>query len=177
MEAKLTKTNLLQLNAPFHQKPSCKEVDQISSQKSKMHSISGVTMRISFGRSQDNYVIMRQDGAKHYKVKIDEANLFVRKMTVSDNVVGAIENPSHVSIQQSYFESLSRNSWTTKLETRRYFHKGTHSKTYYCNVCKCRFHWNQHWESIFISKVWSKWDNCLPQWICNCWYANVDQRR
>ena len=29
--------------------------------------------------------------AKHYKVKIDEANLFIRKMTVSDNVVGAIE--------------------------------------------------------------------------------------
>ena len=36
VEAKLTKTNLLQSNAPFHQKSSCKEVDQISSQKSKM---------------------------------------------------------------------------------------------------------------------------------------------
>ena len=36
VKAKLTKTNLLQLNAPFHQKPSYKEVDQISSQKSKM---------------------------------------------------------------------------------------------------------------------------------------------
>ena len=48
-------------------------------------------MRISFRRSQDDFVIMSEDGAKHYKVKIDEANLFVRKMTVSDNVVGAIE--------------------------------------------------------------------------------------
>ena len=35
VEAKLTKTNLLQINAPFHQKPSYKEVDQISSQNSK----------------------------------------------------------------------------------------------------------------------------------------------
>ena len=105
-------------------------------------------MRISFRRSQDDFVIMSEDGAKHYKVKIDEANLFVRKMTLSDNVVGAIEKTllktPAISIQRSYFESLSHMSWATKLETRRYFHKRTHSKTYYCNVCKCRFHWNQH---------------------------------
>ena len=63
-------------------------VDFFSCEK---HLISGVTMRISFRRSQDDFVIMSEDGAKHYKVKIDEANLFVRKMTVSDNVVGAIE--------------------------------------------------------------------------------------
>ena len=48
-------------------------------------------MRISFRKSQDDFVIMSDYGAKHLKVKIDEANLFVRKMIVSDNVVGAIE--------------------------------------------------------------------------------------
>ena len=42
-------------------------------------------------RSQDDFAVMSEDTAKHYKVKIDEANLFIRKMTVSDNVVGAIE--------------------------------------------------------------------------------------
>ena len=52
---------------------------------------SGVTLRIFFRRSQDDFTIVSEDGAQHYKIKIDEANLFVRKMTVSDNVVGAIE--------------------------------------------------------------------------------------
>ena len=41
-------------------------------------------------RSQDDFAVIRGDTARHYKVKIDEANLFIRKMTVSDNVVGAI---------------------------------------------------------------------------------------
>ena len=55
------------------------------------HLAIGVTLRISFRQSQDDFTIVSEDGAKHYKIKIDEANLFVRKMTVSDNVVGAIE--------------------------------------------------------------------------------------
>ena len=55
------------------------------------HLTSGVTLRVSFRRSQDDFTIVSEDGAKHYKIKIDEANLFVRKMTVSDNVLGAIE--------------------------------------------------------------------------------------
>ena len=51
---------------------------------------SGVTLRISI-RSQDDFAVISPDPAKHYKVKKDEADLFIRKMTVSDNVVGAIE--------------------------------------------------------------------------------------
>ena len=53
--------------------------------------VSGVTLRISIRRSQDDFAVISEDAAKHYKVKKDEANLFIRKMTVSDNVVGAIE--------------------------------------------------------------------------------------
>ena len=53
--------------------------------------VSGVTLRISMRRSQDDFAVISEDAAEHYKVKIDEANLFIRKMTVSDNVVGAIE--------------------------------------------------------------------------------------
>ena len=34
---------------------------------------------------------MSGDGAKRYEIKIDEANMFVQKLTVSDNVLGAIE--------------------------------------------------------------------------------------
>ena len=42
-------------------------------------------------RSQDDFAVISEDPAKHYKVKIHEAYLFIRKMTVSDNVIGAIE--------------------------------------------------------------------------------------
>ena len=63
-------------------------VDFFSCEK---HLVSGVTLRLSFRRSQDDFVTISETAAKNYKVKIDEANLFVRKMTVSDNVVGAIE--------------------------------------------------------------------------------------
>ena len=81
-------------------------VDFFSCEK---HLISGVTMRIFFRRSQDDFVIMSEDGAKHYKVKIDKANLFVRKMTVSDNVVGAIEkNPSETPAMYRYNEVISK---------------------------------------------------------------------
>ena len=52
------------------------------------HLTSGVTQRISFRRSQAEFAIV---GAKRYKTKINEANFFVRKMTVSDIVLGAIE--------------------------------------------------------------------------------------
>ena len=63
-------------------------VDFFSCQKQL---VSGVTLRISFRRSQDDFATTSEAAGKNYKVKIDEANLFVRKMTVSDNVVGAIE--------------------------------------------------------------------------------------
>ena len=63
-------------------------VDFFSCEK---HLVSGVTLRLSFRRSQDDFVTISETAAKNYKVKFDEANLFVRKMTVSDNVVGAIE--------------------------------------------------------------------------------------
>ena len=64
-------------------------VDFFSCEK---HLVSGVTLRMSMRRSQDDFAVISEDAAKPYKVKIDEANLFIRKMTVSDNVVGAIAN-------------------------------------------------------------------------------------
>ena len=55
------------------------------------HLVSGVTLRLSIRRSHDDFVTISETAAKNGKVKIDEANLLVREMTVSDNVVGAIE--------------------------------------------------------------------------------------
>ena len=77
-------------------------------------------MRISFRRAQDDFVIMSEDGAKHYKVNIDEANLFVRKMTVSDIVVGAIEKTLLKSpamyqynkiISKAFLATAEQQSW------------------------------------------------------------------
>ena len=50
------------------------------------HLLSGVTLRIAFRRSIYDFDIISDDAAKHYKVKIVEANLYVRKMTLNDDV-------------------------------------------------------------------------------------------
>ena len=55
------------------------------------HLLSGVTLQVSFRRSIDDFVTISDDAAKSYKVKIFEANLYVRKMTSNDDVVPAIE--------------------------------------------------------------------------------------
>ena len=53
--------------------------------------------------------MMSEDGAKHYKVKNVGANLFIRKMTVSDNVLGAIEkNTSENPAMYRYNEVISK---------------------------------------------------------------------
>ena len=48
------------------------------------HLISGVTIRLSLRRSPNDFVVISEDAAKHYKVQIIKANLYVRKMTVTD---------------------------------------------------------------------------------------------
>ena len=55
------------------------------------HLLSGVTLRISFRRSIDGFSLISDDAAKSYKIKSTEANLYVRKMTLNDDVVSAIE--------------------------------------------------------------------------------------
>ena len=45
------------------------------------HLFSGVIFRISFRRSIDDFVVISDDAGKSYKVKIIEANLYVRTTT------------------------------------------------------------------------------------------------
>ena len=71
------------------------------------HLLKGVTLCIAFRRSVDAFVIMSDDAVKHYKVKTFEAKLYVRKMTLNDDVVSAIEKTGVNGCRQ--------------LETRRYF--------------------------------------------------------
>ena len=84
------------------------------------HLVSGVTLRLSFRRSQDDFVTISETAAKNYKVKIDEANLIVRNTTVSDNVVGAIEKtllktPAlyryNEVITKTFLASAGQRSW------------------------------------------------------------------
>ena len=59
--------------------------------------------------SPDDFVIISDDAAKHYKVKIIEANLYVRKMTLNDEVVSAIEKTLLTSpAAYPYFETLTK---------------------------------------------------------------------
>ena len=54
------------------------------------HLPSGDTLRISFRRSLNGFTVITESN-KHYRVKIVEATFFVRKMTVADHVLFAIE--------------------------------------------------------------------------------------
>ena len=52
---------------------------------------------------------MSDDAAKHYKVKIIEANLYVRKMTLNDDALSAIEKTLLNSpASYPYFETLTK---------------------------------------------------------------------
>ena len=55
------------------------------------HLLSGVTLRFCFRRSSNEFVTIAETAAKNYKVKIVQANLYVRKVTITDNVLGALE--------------------------------------------------------------------------------------
>ena len=55
------------------------------------HLISGVTLRIAFLRNRPEYALLYDDETEDYKIEFLQANLYVRKMTVSDNVYSAIE--------------------------------------------------------------------------------------
>ena len=84
------------------------------------HLLSGVTLRISYRRSIDDFSLISDDAAKSYKIKITEANLYVRKMTLNDDVVSAIEKtllsspascPYLETITKTFLASAGLQSW------------------------------------------------------------------
>ena len=52
--------------------------------------LSGVTLLISFRRSPDDFTVI-SDSNKHYRVKIVEANSYMRRITVADHELSATE--------------------------------------------------------------------------------------
>ena len=78
------------------------------------HLISGVTIRLSLRRSPNDFVMMSEHRDKHYRVEITEANLYVRRMTVTDFVLWSIEkNLLKTPAIYNYIEVLPRNFLAT----------------------------------------------------------------
>ena len=78
------------------------------------HFISGVTIRLSLRRSLNDFVIMSEQPNKHYEVHVTEANLYVRKMTVTNFVLSSIEKtPLKTPAKHNYIEILPRTFLAT----------------------------------------------------------------
>ena len=64
-----------------------------------------------------DFVIVSDDAAKHYRVKIVEANLYARKMTLNDEVGSAIEKafpaayPYFETLTETFLASTGLHSW------------------------------------------------------------------
>ena len=73
------------------QLPFMENLLRISFCSCEKHLVSGVSLRVSFRRSRVDIATIGEAAGQNYLVNLDEAKLLVGKMTVSDNVVGAIE--------------------------------------------------------------------------------------
>ena len=74
-----------------------------------IHLMSSVTLRIASRKSIDDFFFMSDDAAKHYKVKIVETNLYVRKITLNIDVVSAKEKTLLSSLASyQYLENLTK---------------------------------------------------------------------
>ena len=56
------------------------------------HLLSGVTPRLSYTHSNEDFRIRSEDTAKHYNLQILDSNLYFRKMNVTDPKLSAIES-------------------------------------------------------------------------------------
>ena len=79
--------------------------------------LSGVTLRLSYKSSHEDFLIIFEDAAKHYKLQILE---YVRKMTVTDHVLSAIEStllktpanyPYQEEITKTFLATAGQRSW------------------------------------------------------------------
>ena len=84
------------------------------------HLFSGVKIRLSFRRSPGDFVFISEDAAEHYMVQIFEANLYVRKMTVTDYVLLSkektlLKNPAIYNyievVRKTFLATAGVQSW------------------------------------------------------------------
>ena len=84
------------------------------------HLLSGVTLRISYRRSLEDFLIILEDAAKHYKLEIIEPickkNDSDRPSTLSYRI-DIVENSCKLSPPRRNYKNISGNSWPMKLAT------------------------------------------------------------
>ena len=73
------------------------------------HLVSGVELRIFFLRTRPEFCLIYDDAGKDYKVNITQANLYVRKMTLTENAYSAIETTlAKATARYRYTEIIPR---------------------------------------------------------------------
>ena len=73
------------------------------------HLVSGVGLRISFLRTRPKFCLIFDDAREDYKVNITQANLYVRKMTLTENAYSAIETTlAKATARYRYTEVIPR---------------------------------------------------------------------
>ena len=80
-----------------------------------------MTIRLSLGRSPNNIVVLSEDAVKHYNVQIIEANLYVRKRTMTDYFLLSIKfflkNPiiyNHIIVPKKILVTAGVQTWHLK---------------------------------------------------------------
>ena len=87
------------------------------------HLLSGITLCIAIRRSIEEFVIMSDDAAKQYEVKIVEANLYVRKMNLK------IEYFRLLSLPWNTHRNVTGFNRSAQLHTRSYIFERTKPET------------------------------------------------
>ena len=73
------------------------------------HLVSGVELRISFLRTRPEFCLIYEDADKDYKVNRTQANLYVGKMTLTENAYSAIETTlAKATARYRYTEIIPR---------------------------------------------------------------------
>ena len=84
------------------------------------------TLRLSYRRSHEVFLIITEDDAEHYNLQILEANLYVRTMNMAEPVLSALEStllkiPANYPYQEEFTKNNSCNSWSAQLAKGKFF--------------------------------------------------------
>ena len=75
------------------------------------HLLSGVTLRLSYRRSNEDFLFISEDVAKHYKLQILEANLFVFSAIDSTLLKTPANHPYQEQIFKTFLATAGQLSW------------------------------------------------------------------
>ena len=85
--------------------------------------LSGVTLRITFLRNRPEFCLIHDADAKEYKVEISQANLYVRKMTVTEQNFAAIETTLAKSNAFYHYTEIIPKTFLVSKDSRSWNHE------------------------------------------------------